>query len=171
VRTWLAGQDGCTGRIGVIGFCTGGGFALLLAPGHGFSASSVNYGVGALKDVYTESFLVRACPIVGSYGARDRSNRGTADRLGRVLTAAGVVHDVKEYPDAGHAFLNDHSTGPPAPVRTDRLPARLQLTSTGSYALASGARSSEAIADAHCLISVQSRKSPSSPRNRVRAAF
>jgi carboxymethylenebutenolidase len=109
VRTWLAGQDGCTGRIGVIGFCIGGGFALLLAPGHGFSASSVNYGVGAMKDVYTESFLVRACPIVGSYGAKDRSNRGTADRLERVLTAAGVVHDVKEYPDAGHAFLNDHN--------------------------------------------------------------
>jgi carboxymethylenebutenolidase len=108
VRTWLAAQDGCTGSIGVIGSCIGAGFALLLAPGHGFSASSVNYGVGVPKDAYTESFLTAACPIVGSYGAKDRANRGTAGHLERLLTAVGVDHDVKDYPEAEHAFLNDH---------------------------------------------------------------
>ena len=29
--------------------------------------------------------------------------------MGRALTAAGVAHDVKEYPEAGHSFLNDHN--------------------------------------------------------------
>jgi carboxymethylenebutenolidase len=83
---------------------------MLLAPGHGFAASSVNYGGPPPKDA--ETFLKDACPIVGSYGARDRSQTGAAARLKQVLDAIGIDNDIKEYPGAGHSFLNDH----PAPL-------------------------------------------------------
>lgn len=107
-RSWLCGDARCTGKVGVIGFCMGGAFALLAAHDD-FDAASVNYGQ-LPRDL--EGALGGACPMVANYGAKDRTLHGAAAKLETVLTSLGVEHDIKEFPMAGHAFLNDAPVGP-----------------------------------------------------------
>ena len=80
----------------------GGGFALMCAPRDGYSAAAVNYGVVPAD---AGDALAGSCPVVGSYGGRDAMGVSHPERLEAALTALGVPHEVKVYPEAGHGFM------------------------------------------------------------------
>jgi carboxymethylenebutenolidase len=105
-RGWLSARhDVDETRVGVVGFCIGGGFALLYAAGTDIAVVAPFY---AALPADAERALIGVCPVVASYGGRDRVFGAYAERLKSALIALDVPHDVKTYADAGHSFMNQH---------------------------------------------------------------
>ncbi|AIC46936.1 dienelactone hydrolase family protein [Rhodoluna lacicola] len=46
-------------------------------------------------------------------GAKDKQLTGAATELELALTKKKIAHDIKEYPDTGHAFMNPYQAGGP----------------------------------------------------------
>ena len=90
-------------RLGAIGFCMGGGFAIAWAcTDSRLKAIAPFYGMNPRP----LSVVGRLCPVVGSYPERDFTARG-ARSLDEALTEKGIVHDIKIYPGTQHSFFND----------------------------------------------------------------
>lgn len=102
-RAWLCARTGVEeARVGLIGFCMGGGFAL--AAGAGWGAVSTNYG-----PLPTTERMRGIGPVIGCYGGRDRVFGGYAKKLEERLEPLGVEVETHTFPTVGHSFLTDGS--------------------------------------------------------------
>jgi carboxymethylenebutenolidase len=94
-------------RIGVIGFCWGGGKALLFTTrSKDLSASVIYYGSNPsnLEDVKNIS-----APVLGQYGGADERITSAVPKLDDAMKKYGKSFEYKVYPGAPHAFNSDGS--------------------------------------------------------------
>lgn len=93
-------------RIAALGWCFGGTWAFnaaLLFPEE-LDAAVIYYGQVPSDPEQLERLEV---PILGHFGAEDRSiPLETVEDFRKALESTGVTHEIRIYPDVGHAFAN-----------------------------------------------------------------
>lgn len=93
-------------KIGVLGFCMGGGLSMGLAlKDSSLSAAVMFYGVPVTD---AQALAALHAPLQAHFGATDKGiPPSRADDLRDALKAAGKTGEVYVYPGAGHAFMNE----------------------------------------------------------------
>lgn len=94
-------------KIGVTGFCMGGGLAWHgAAKLEGIGAAAPCYGGG--PDMTLEEASAIRVPVLAIYGELDRGvSPEVARQRAALMNSAGVRHETVIYPDAQHAFMNE----------------------------------------------------------------
>jgi carboxymethylenebutenolidase len=99
----LRARPESNGKVGVIGYCSGGRQTFLVACTLDVDAAVDCYGGGA--DVSLAPNL--RCPLLGLFGADDqRPSPADVDELRAALTQYGKTFDFHTYDGAGHAFFS-----------------------------------------------------------------
>ena len=100
-------------KIGAIGWCMGGGYALEMALHQPkLAADVVNYGVADYASLAKDQSAIKNinAPILGIYGQLDRGiPADEVETFAEQVDKAGKKMDVTIYPDAGHAFENPNN--------------------------------------------------------------
>jgi carboxymethylenebutenolidase len=122
---FLLGQEYVAGeKVGVVGFCMGGGLALQTALTEDNLGAAIAFYGRPLEA--GQAAQVKA-PIMGLYGATDQGIPVDAvNQMDKSLDNAGIENEIKIYDGAGHAFFNDTAQSYNEAAAKDAWPRTLE---------------------------------------------
>ena len=116
--TYLKSEPGSNGKVGAIGFCSGGRYTLTFAcRSTNLDAAIDSAGGFIIQDEHTPQRPVSpidmvsslSCPLLALFGEEDPSpSPAHAARLKEELDKHGKTYELRMYPNAGHAFFADY---------------------------------------------------------------